>query len=41
MSHTIKVDRLLIRTAAGQAGIGNNNGHIGGVHRPSTVEQVR
>jgi hypothetical protein len=30
MSHTIKVDRLLIRTAAGQAGIGNNDGHIVG-----------
>ena len=28
MGHTIKVDRLLIRTAAGQAGIGNNDGHI-------------
>ena len=28
MSHTVKVDRLLIRTAAGQAGIGNNDGHI-------------
>ena len=26
--HTIKVDRLLIRTAAGQAGIGDNDGHI-------------
>ena len=30
MGHTIKVDRLLIRTAAGQAGIGNNDGHIAG-----------
>ena len=30
MGHTIKVDRLLIRTAAGQAGIGNNDGHITG-----------
>ena len=28
MSHTVEVDRLLIRTAAGQAGIGNNDGHI-------------
>jgi hypothetical protein len=29
MSHTLEVDRLLIRTAAGQAGIGDNDGHIG------------
>ena len=28
MSHTARVDRLLIRTAAGQAGIGDNDGHI-------------
>ena len=28
MGHTVKVDRLLIRTAAGQAGIGNDDGHI-------------
>jgi hypothetical protein len=28
MGHTLKVDRLLIRTAAGQAGIGNNDGQI-------------
>jgi len=28
MGHTVKVDRLVIRTAAGQAGIGNNDGHI-------------
>ena len=29
MGHTSQVDRLLIRTAADQAGIGNNDGHIG------------
>ena len=30
MSHTpTGVDRLLIRTAADQAGIGNDDGHIG------------
>jgi len=28
MGHTVKVDRLLIRTAADQAGIGNDGGHI-------------
>jgi hypothetical protein len=28
MGHTAQVDRLLIRTAAGQAGIGNNGGQI-------------
>ena len=28
MGHTVEVDRLLIRTAAGQAGIGNNDGRI-------------
>ena len=28
MGHTAQVDRLLIRTAAGQAGIGDNDGHI-------------
>jgi hypothetical protein len=28
MGHTAQVDRLLIRTAAVQAGIGNNGGHI-------------
>jgi hypothetical protein len=37
MGHTVKVDRLLIRTAADQAGIGDNDGHITGsaptVHR--------
>lgn len=27
-SHPIRVDRLLIRTTAGQAGIGNHDGHI-------------
>jgi hypothetical protein len=30
MGHTSQVDRLLIRTAAGQASIGNNDGHITG-----------
>ena len=29
MGHTLEVDRLLIRTAAGRAGIGDNDGHIG------------
>jgi hypothetical protein len=28
MGHTAQVDRLLIRTAADQAGIGNGDGHI-------------
>ena len=28
-SHPARVDRLLIRTAAGQAGIGDHDGHIG------------
>ena len=28
MGHTVKVDRLLIRTAAGQAGIVTDGGHI-------------
>jgi hypothetical protein len=28
MGHTAQVDRLLIRTAAGQAGIGDNDGQI-------------
>jgi hypothetical protein len=30
MGHTVKVDRLLIRTAADQAGIGDNDGQITG-----------
>ena len=43
MSHTARtVDTLLIRTAAGQAGIGNNDGHISPpVRRPSPAEQIR
>jgi hypothetical protein len=28
MGHTVRVDRLLIRTAAGRAGVGNGDGHI-------------
>ena len=39
MGHTVKVDRLLIRTAAGQAGIGNNDGHIAG-SAPTVTDQA-
>ena len=43
MGHTVKVDRLLIRTAAGQAGIGNNDGHIAGkcTHHIGKASPVR
>ena len=41
MGHTAQVDRLLIRTAAGQAGIGNNDGQITGSAPTLTVGQIR